>query len=424
MKRKRVGTRAGKGKDDKSCKDELTVQRLSSEVAGKQQKYTRIGPREFVDFSGRELTIANIKEACTSHFASKIGAGMVCDILAGEQGPSCGTIKQIPNTKLIHVRFIDETEVEIEGKCDDTQSDSEDTSRKKTLRRKQGNAASVSKVTQSLPSPSKKGKMENTRSKVIPKSLSVSAILNLGRVVKSGTTMVNLNTFHLDTMVWSTVDIPVEFQISKDLLGQGGFRKAYRAKTNTQEFSNAEWVVKKYKKSVLKEIEAINQTVEQHTRKVVQMHHLARNFAAQLTQVVLDQDLRDLFGETFTYKTIYLGKLPDGEFVTVEEFVEGKMGKLVNNDGTTCGNKEDAILQKAECLVHFSYEQSNYQVMLLDVQGVDYELFDPEIASAELLDSQNEVLFTTGNLSAAAIENFKVNHTCNFYCRCLALKPF
>ena len=62
MKRKRAGTRAGKGKDDKSCKEELTVQRLSSEVAGKQQKYTRIGPREFVDFSGRELTIANIKK--------------------------------------------------------------------------------------------------------------------------------------------------------------------------------------------------------------------------------------------------------------------------------------------------------------------------------------------------------------------------
>ena len=257
--RKRVGTRAGKGKDDKSCKDKLTVQRLSSEVAGKQQKYTRIGPREFVDFSGRELTIANSKEACTSHFASKIGAGMVCDILAGEQGPSCGAVKQIPNTKLIHVCFIDETEVKIEGKCDDTHSDNEDTGRKKTLKRKQGNAASVSKVTQSLPSPSKKGKMEdiNTKSKFIPKSLSVPAILNLGRVVKSGTTMVNLNTFHLDTMVWSTVDIPVEFQISKDLLGQGGFREAYRAKSNTQEFSNAEWVVKRYKTSVLKEIEAI-----------------------------------------------------------------------------------------------------------------------------------------------------------------------
>lgn len=63
----------------------------------------------------------------------------------------------------------------------------------------------------------------------------------------------------------------------------------------------------------------------------------------------------DLFGETSSDKTIYLGKLQDGEFVTVEELVEGKMGKLVNNDGTPCGNTEDVMLKKAECLVHFSY---------------------------------------------------------------------
>lgn len=70
------------------------MQRLSSEVAGKHQKYSGIGPREFVDFSGRELTIENIKKACTSHSASKIGVGMVCDILAGEQGPLCSTVKK------------------------------------------------------------------------------------------------------------------------------------------------------------------------------------------------------------------------------------------------------------------------------------------------------------------------------------------
>lgn len=213
---------------------------------------------------------------------------MVCDILAGEQGPSCSTVKQIPDTKLIHVRSIDETEVEIEGRSGDTQ----DTHREQTMNRKQGGAAS--KVTQSLPSPNKMAKIENAKSKFIPKSLSVSSILNLGRVVKSSTTLVNLNTFHLDNMVWSTVDIPVEFQISKDLLGQGGFRKAYRAKSNTREFSNTEWVVKKYKTNALKEIENITQTAEQHTRKVVQMHNLSRNFAAQLAQVVLDEDLRDV----------------------------------------------------------------------------------------------------------------------------------
>ncbi|KAK6167171.1 hypothetical protein SNE40_021266 [Patella caerulea] len=32
---------------------------------------------------------------------------MLCDVLAGEQGPSCKDVKQIPDLKVIHVRFID-----------------------------------------------------------------------------------------------------------------------------------------------------------------------------------------------------------------------------------------------------------------------------------------------------------------------------
>ena len=35
--------------------DELTIQRLSAEVAGKAQKYTRIGPREFVPFDEHNI---------------------------------------------------------------------------------------------------------------------------------------------------------------------------------------------------------------------------------------------------------------------------------------------------------------------------------------------------------------------------------
>ena len=39
------------------------------------------------------------------HFAPKIGPGMYCDVLAGEQGSSCSSLQQIPDTKLIHIRF-------------------------------------------------------------------------------------------------------------------------------------------------------------------------------------------------------------------------------------------------------------------------------------------------------------------------------
>jgi hypothetical protein len=54
--------------------EELVVQQLSAEVAGKAQKYLRVGPREFVPFDKfEEVTIKNIKKACEKHFAHKVG---------------------------------------------------------------------------------------------------------------------------------------------------------------------------------------------------------------------------------------------------------------------------------------------------------------------------------------------------------------
>ena len=90
--------------------DELTVQRFSAEVAAKAQKYTRIGPREFVPFDeSEEMTIGNIKSACERHFLPTIGKNLVCDILAGEQGPSCKSLSQIPDLKVVYICFIPDT---------------------------------------------------------------------------------------------------------------------------------------------------------------------------------------------------------------------------------------------------------------------------------------------------------------------------
>ena len=87
--------------------EELIVQRLSSEVSGKAQKYCRIGPREFVPFGeAEEFTVENIKRACEKHFAHLVGKRSTCDVLAGDQGPSCKTVSQIPDFKVIYVRFI------------------------------------------------------------------------------------------------------------------------------------------------------------------------------------------------------------------------------------------------------------------------------------------------------------------------------
>ena len=230
--------------------------------------------------------------------------------------------------------------------------------------------------------------MENIKSKVIPKSLFLSAIFNLGRVPKSGSTLVNLNTFHLDTMVWSTVISQWSFRFPQICLGSVDLERLTEHKGTLNNFQMQSGLWEKYKTSVLKETEAISQTAEQHTRKMVQMHHLARNFVAQLTQVVMNQDLRDLFGETFSYKTIYLGKLPDGEFVTVEEFVEGKMGKFVNTDGTPCGNKEDVILQKSRMFGSLLLWEFKLPSHAFRCAGGWLWAVWPRGASAEFLDSQ------------------------------------
>ena len=86
--------------------NELTVQRLSSAISGKAQNDATSGPREFVPFTEDERTIESFKRCCESHFAAQIGTSLVCDILAGEQGPSCKTLEQIPDMKVIYVRFV------------------------------------------------------------------------------------------------------------------------------------------------------------------------------------------------------------------------------------------------------------------------------------------------------------------------------
>ena len=389
------------------------MQRLSASVSGKAQKYSRVGPREFVNFRNRDLTIKEVKEACIEHFGTRIGENLVCDVLSGEQGPSCNSVDQIPDLKVIHVRFIHKAEG--------------DAFARPPPKRAKYHSCLVQRGTSTTTSTSSSAPFrqptKNLAGKCTPKSLTVSAMLKLGRVVQTTTTLVNLFSFHIETMTWSTIPVPVEFVISSHLLGEGGFRKAYKASTQTNDFAQTTWVVKKYKPEALQVIKDSGQSVEEHTKKVVQMHHLARNFAAQLHKKVMEDDLSDVFGNTLKYGNIYFGKLPDGKFVTVEELVEGTFTKHINNDGLPYGDETDELSRKAQCLSHFSFEQSNREVILVDIQGSSYNLFDPEIASAVLLGNDQEVMFTTGNLSTTAINNFIEFHVCNFFCKCLNLKP-
>ena len=108
-----------------------------------------------------------------------------------------------------------------------------------------------------------------------------------------------------------------------------------------------------------------------------------------------------------------MGKIGE-EYVTIEESVDGTFRKCVNNNGSVCDKGDrSALFDEAECLAHFTYEGSEKEVMLLDIQGCEYSLIYLEIASKEL--TPTDLLFCAGNLSANAISTFVTNQKCSSY---------
>ena len=135
-------------------------------------------------------------------------------------------------------------------------------------------AASFTKSTES---PTKKplAKVGET----FPKSLSISAMLELGKVVKtpSDLMVIDVYTFHLENMTWSLIPVRAEFQVESIHFGEGGFRRAYRATSPTAEFKGKQWVLKKYLPSTIECVEKTNQSLEDYTKKTVQTHVLAKS---------------------------------------------------------------------------------------------------------------------------------------------------
>jgi len=49
-------------------------------------------------------------------------------------------------------------------------------------------------------------------------------------------------------------------------------------------------------------------------------------------------------------------------------------------------------------------------------------LYDPEIATSRMFDSDKEFLFCAGNLNVLAINSFVKAHACNRFCHLLGLR--
>ena len=160
-KEKMSNKRTGKH-DEGSCSgivDYITVQRLSSTVEGKCQKYSHIGALTIIPLGS---TLSNIKTASKNHFNLP---EIECDLLAGESWPSYTDISMITNWKVLHIRFIPKSN-EV---CDPSNS----RAREETRSRASASPVKSEQVRPrlALPAPSK-----------IPASVPLSAMLQIQAV--------------------------------------------------------------------------------------------------------------------------------------------------------------------------------------------------------------------------------------------------
>ena len=212
-----------------------------------------------------------------------------------------------------------------------------------------------------------------------PKSVSIADLLQarkLNEPPKTEQLTLSLQYYHVEKKTWEALQ-SVKFTKEVNSFAEGGSRKAFMA-TRINENCSSKWVIKHVKEGVSEQLtNTLNLTVEAHTRKQVQMHSAARRIAQAFAHKVPAE-----FGELFHYKKIDFSKIEETDTpVTVEQFIPGNFCKYINNNGQIAESTEEQqdLLQKAEYFVRFSFVYSNNQLMVLDLQGVGYQLFDPEI---------------------------------------------
>ena len=255
-----------------------------------------------------------------------------------------------------------------------------------------------------------------------PASVSIASLLEAGKLVKpkpkNKATLIFEN-FDLPTQKWIEVT-QEDVVIDTERFSSGAFRDAFHAMSTR---GTKHWVVKTYNANTITTIEdQARTTIENQCRKQVQLHAVSRHLAKTFQSKAPKE-----FGECFSFNKCFYTTY-NGQPATIEEFVSGSFAKLINNDGECTGPQEDSspyckqLYAKVECLVHFTYHLTSKKLMLLDIQGANYNLYDPEIASSDLIDvDTQELYFCCGNCSTFGIQNFLKSHVCNDFCKLMDL---
>lgn len=114
-----------------------------------------------------------------------------------------------------------------------------------------------------------------------------------------------LEEFSVASQRWLPA-IEVKMSLEDKPFDHGGFRDVFKAFAYNKLYG--EYVVKMFQEDKVNVLTERAFTEEEHARKTVQMHSLARHLAMKFALSV-PQD----FGENFTYTKLFYGKFHDGK---------------------------------------------------------------------------------------------------------------
>ncbi|KAI4877087.1 hypothetical protein NFI96_031419, partial [Prochilodus magdalenae] len=110
----------------------------------------------------------------------------------------------------------------------------------------------------------------------------------------------------------------------------------------------------------------------------------------------------------------------EGQWLTIEGNMSGDFMKYNNNTGeeiSPCCGLEETVL----AFSHWTYEYTQKELLVLDLQGVGADLTDPSVIRADDKSSSDDLVFGPANLGDDAIQSFILKHTCNSCCERLGL---
>ena len=208
----------------------------------------------------------------------------------------------------------------------------------------------------------------------------------------------------------------------RGVLGAGGYRNAYKGVLYLQNQQPQSVVVKEFTQTGIQNLEQNLDgellDIAAEMKIVIQTNETALEYAEMYNDRAGKQLIK--------YNKVHLGTLESGETVFVEPFIEGETWKAVLNTGmleTGTGLPEQDLLDLCLSFCHFTLEQSDGKMIVLDIQGVNNTFIDPVVCTGVVADPDS-ALFDAGNMFEQAIINFKSWHLCNDRCRGLRLSSF